>query len=107
MLDINALVSVSCFILFMTGVLFIYYLSKTSQYNEASELRAKRRIEDVAYYLSKMEEQIEDSESQLQKKIDVQELDTRINLSIYENLVTRALPQKLSARKRKVREDDD
>jgi hypothetical protein len=97
---IDSLISAACFVLFMAGVVFIYYLSKTAQYNEASETRAKRRMEDVAYYLSKLEEHIDDSESQLHKKIDSSELETRINLSIYENAVTKTLQKPTRRRER-------
>ena len=86
--------------------MFVYYLSKMSQFNEASEIRAKRRMEDVAFYLSKMEEHIEDSEALLHKKIDAQELEARINLSIYDSVVTRAMPQRAS-QKRAKRVDED
>ncbi len=96
---VDTLVFALCSVLFIAGLVFVYYLTKVSQYNDASELRAKRRIEDVAYYLSKLEEQVEDSESQLHNKIDVGELETRINLSIYENVVTKVLPEKAVARR--------
>ena len=102
MLEIDAFVSALGFVLLLAGIVFIYYLSKMSQYNEASELRAKRRIEDVAYYLSKMEEQIEDCEAQLNKKIDANEVDTRINLTAYEKKIERVLPHKSTKRRERV-----
>lgn len=94
MSEADSVVSAVCFVLFMSGLAFIYYLSKMAQYNEASELRAKRRIEDAAYYLSKMEEHIDDSEAQLNKKIDATELETRISLTNYERKMDKLLPKK-------------
>ena len=49
MTGFDSITTAVCFVLFLAGVAFIYYLSKMSQYNEASELRAHRRVEDVAY----------------------------------------------------------
>jgi hypothetical protein len=102
MADANSITSVVCFVLFMSGLVFIYYLSKMSQYNEASELRAKRRIEDSAYYLSKMEEHIDDAEAQINKKIDGTELETRISLTNYERKIDKLIPKKMARKIEKV-----
>ena len=90
----ESLVPVVCFVLFFAGLTFIYYLSKTTQYNQASELRARRRIEDVAYFLSKLEEQLEDAEAQIDKKIDKEELETRVRLAKYDKMFTRLRDRK-------------
>lgn len=95
----DLLVVASCIALVAVGVIFIYYLTTLSQRNDATETRTKRRMEDVAYYLSKLEEHIDDAEGQLHKKIDSQELEARINLSIYDNLMTKALPPKIVPRR--------
>ena len=92
--DINTLSTVACFILFIMGLGFLYYLFRILSYNEASELRAKRRIEDVAYYMSKLEEQIEDAEGQLHKKIDASEMETRISLTLYDKTMGKAIQEK-------------
>lgn len=99
MTELDAYSSVSSFVLILAGVAFIYYLSKLSQYNEASELRATRRIEDVAFYLSKIEEHVEDSEMQLHKKIDASEVETRIRLTTYDKLIGKAVEAKKSKRR--------
>ncbi len=91
----------SCIILMLVGLVFVYYLITLSQRNDATEVRTKRRMEDVAYYLSKLEEHIGDAEAQLNKKIDSQELEARINLSIYDNIMTKALPPRLAPKRTK------
>ena len=84
MVDASTLVTALCVLVSFVGVFFLYYLSQVSQQNEATEFRAKRRLEDVAYYLSKLEEQIEDVEAQLNKKIDLNETEARISLTVYD-----------------------
>ncbi len=102
MFELDSVASMASFILILAGVAFLYYMSKLSQYNGASELRATRRIEDVAFYLSKMEEQIDDSEAQLHQKIDSSELDTRIRLTAYETTIGKAVQEKRIRRRAKV-----
>ncbi|MFH1448460.1 MAG: hypothetical protein ABIG39_06360 [Candidatus Micrarchaeota archaeon] len=99
MVNLNAVVYAVCFVLFLVGIAFIYYLSKITQYNEASENRTRRRIEDVAYYLSKLEEHIEDVEAQIHKKIDSSELETRIKLTTYDQIITRVSKHTKKSRK--------
>ncbi len=89
MSEINTLIDMLCVLFLAVGLIFIYYISRLNQYNEASLKRTRRRIEDAAYYLSKLEEQIEDIESQTHKKIEKHELETRIKLTASDNVLTR------------------
>lgn len=89
MVDSNSVIYMVCFVLFFSGLAFIYYMARVSQYNGTTENRTRRRIEDVAYYLSKLEEQLEDVEAQIHNKIDAHELDTRIKLTTYDHVATR------------------
>ncbi len=98
----DALATAAAFVLILAGGAFIYYMSKLASYREASELRATRRIEDVAFYLSKMEEQIDDAESQLHKKIDASEVETRIRLTVYDQTIGKVVEAKKMRRRIKV-----
>jgi hypothetical protein len=88
--------------MFITGVIFAYYLSKMMQFNDNTELRAKRRTEDVAFYLSKLEEQYEDVQKQVQKKIDKTDVDNRIKLTLYENTFGKTLNKEIVKKNQKM-----